>query len=263
MARSIRTRLTPRNAGFGAATGADNHAQLPGDDSLPVLDADQLHPRITSHGTRITRIDTKGGWGTTPPALLLCTASVSVTSLGPSHRRTTVRRETRTRAVVALVGTALMIAGVTAGARAQKLSPAEAATRLSGTWVLNRELTSGFRAPGRRGGGRGGNLRMAIAPAFAQRGGGGGHRPRRRELTCSPAERRRDGGHARAAAAGRSHHDQGHPGPGDVRRCARSAQLCARRKGGQGHRGRRRGQHEVAVGQGRPQAGVLDRPRAS
>jgi hypothetical protein len=86
-----------------------------------------------------------------------------------------VRRETRTRAVVALVATALTIAGVTAGAGTQKLSPAEAATRLSGTWVLNKELTSGFRAPGPRGGGRGGGLRMAIAmaPAFAQRGTGG------------------------------------------------------------------------------------------
>jgi hypothetical protein len=67
------------------------------------------------------------------------------------------------------MGTALVLAGVTAGARAQKLSPAEAATRLSGTWVLNKELTSGFSAPGgRRGGGRGGGLRMAMAPSFAQ-----------------------------------------------------------------------------------------------
>jgi hypothetical protein len=86
-----------------------------------------------------------------------------------------VRRETRSRAVAALVGVALAVGGASAGAREQKLSPAEAATRLSGTWVLNRELTSGFRAPGRRGGGRGGSLRMATAPAFAQgRGGGGG-----------------------------------------------------------------------------------------
>lgn len=80
-----------------------------------------------------------------------------------------MRRERHTRAVVALVGAALALAGVTAGARTQKLSPAEAATRLSGTWVLNKELTSGFRAPaGRRGGGRGGGLRMAMAPVFAQ-----------------------------------------------------------------------------------------------
>jgi hypothetical protein len=86
----------------------------------------------------------------------------------------TVRRERQARAVVVLVGAALALAGVTAGARMQKLSPAEAATRLSGTWVLNKELTSGFKAPGgRRGGGRGGGLRMAMAPAYGQRGTGG------------------------------------------------------------------------------------------
>ena len=80
-----------------------------------------------------------------------------------------MRRERQTRAVVAVVGAALALAGVTAGARGQKLTPVEAATRLSGTWVLNKELTSGFRAPGgRRGGGGGGGLRMAMAPAFAQ-----------------------------------------------------------------------------------------------
>ena len=83
-------------------------------------------------------------------------------------------QETRKRAAVALIGAVLTVAGVAAGARAQKLTPAEAATRLSGTWVLNRELTSGFSAPGRRGGGRGGGLQMSVAPGFAQRGGGGG-----------------------------------------------------------------------------------------
>ena len=79
-----------------------------------------------------------------------------------------MRRERQTRAVAALVGAVLALTSVTALARAQKLSPVEAATRLSGTWVLNKELTSGFKAPGgRRGGGRGGP-RMAMAPAFAQ-----------------------------------------------------------------------------------------------
>ena len=74
---------------------------------------------------------------------------------------------------MALVGAALAFAGVTAGAGIQKLTPAEVATRMSGTWVLNKELTSGFKAPaGRRGGGRGGGLRMATAPAFGQRGTG-------------------------------------------------------------------------------------------
>ena len=79
-----------------------------------------------------------------------------------------MKRERHARIVVVLVGAALALAGVTAGAKAQKLSPAEAATRLTGTWVLNKELTSGFSAPGRRGGARGGGLRMAMAPSFAQ-----------------------------------------------------------------------------------------------
>ena len=76
--------------------------------------------------------------------------------------------------MAALAAVLLTLVGVSAAARAQKLTPAEAATRLSGTWVLNRELTSGFSAPGRRGGGRGGGLQMSVAPGFAQRGGGGG-----------------------------------------------------------------------------------------
>ena len=83
-------------------------------------------------------------------------------------------RETRARRVAALAAVLLTLVGASAAARAQKLTPAEAATRLTGTWVLNRELTSGFSAPGRRGGGRGGGLQMAVAPGFAQRGGGGG-----------------------------------------------------------------------------------------
>ena len=38
---------------------------------------------------------------------------------------------------------------------AQKTTPADAATRLTGTWKLNRELSPGFRAPGSRPGGPG------------------------------------------------------------------------------------------------------------
>ena len=71
-----------------------------------------------------------------------------------------------------MVGVALTVAGVTAGAGGQKLAPAEAAARLSGTWVLNRELTSGFTAPGQRGGRRGGGLLLSLAPGAGQRGGG-------------------------------------------------------------------------------------------
>jgi hypothetical protein len=43
------------------------------------------------------------------------------------------------------------------GVGAQKTSASDLAAKLSGTWVLNRELSTGFRAPapGRRGGGGG------------------------------------------------------------------------------------------------------------
>jgi hypothetical protein len=50
---------------------------------------------------------------------------------------------------------------------AQKASPADLATKLTGTWSLNRELSSGFSAPGR--GGPGG--RRGGGPAFALGGG--------------------------------------------------------------------------------------------
>jgi hypothetical protein len=66
---------------------------------------------------------------------------------------------------------------VSALAAKQKLTPVEAATRLSGTWVLNRELSTGFKAPAAPGGpGRGGGALFAMAPGVAQgrsRGGGG------------------------------------------------------------------------------------------
>jgi hypothetical protein len=76
-------------------------------------------------------------------------------------------------AAIALAGAAAMAAAT------QKLAPAEAATKLSGTWTLNRELTTGFnagRGAGRRGGaGRGGNFSMAgMGAPLAQRGGGAG-----------------------------------------------------------------------------------------
>jgi hypothetical protein len=83
-----------------------------------------------------------------------------------------LRQAQRRRSLVALVGVALTVAGVTAGAGTQKLTPAEAATRLSGTWALNRELTSGFNAPGQRGGRRGGGLLLSMAPGAGQRGAG-------------------------------------------------------------------------------------------
>jgi hypothetical protein len=66
----------------------------------------------------------------------------------------------RVRAVLSIAVVTVLIAG--AIARAQKLTPQDLAGKLSGTWVLNRDLSTGFRAPGRRGG------------ALMQRGRGGG-----------------------------------------------------------------------------------------
>ena len=74
------------------------------------------------------------------------------------------------------VAVATMAFGFAASVAAQKLSPADAAARLTGTWTLNRELSPGFKAPGGRPGGpgRGGTLFSVAAPAFAPQGGGGG-----------------------------------------------------------------------------------------
>ena len=88
-----------------------------------------------------------------------------------------MRRESPRRVSVALAAIALAGAAVTAAAT-QKLTPAEVAAKMSGTWVLNRELTTGFNAPKGapgRGGGRGGNFNVAgIGAPPAQRGGGAG-----------------------------------------------------------------------------------------
>ncbi len=90
-----------------------------------------------------------------------------------------MRRESQRRVSVALAAIALAGAAVTAAAT-QKLTPAEVAAKMSGTWVLNRELTTGFNAPkgapgGRGGGGRGGNFTVAgIGAPLAQRGAGAG-----------------------------------------------------------------------------------------
>jgi hypothetical protein len=75
-------------------------------------------------------------------------------------------------ATAVLAGGAMMVA-FSQGVSAQKASPADLAAKLSGTWVLNRELSPGFRAaPGRRGGG--GGAFFAAAGLAGQRGGRGG-----------------------------------------------------------------------------------------
>ena len=64
---------------------------------------------------------------------------------------------------------------VVAGRAVEARQTADVAARLSGTWVLNRDLSTGFGAPGRgRGGPRLGARFAATAFAAAQRGGGGG-----------------------------------------------------------------------------------------
>ena len=67
------------------------------------------------------------------------------------------------RTAIALSAAAMLVTFTGIGARAQKPSPADLAAKLSGTWVLNRELSTGFGAPGRRGGG----ARYSSSPLFA------------------------------------------------------------------------------------------------
>jgi len=57
---------------------------------------------------------------------------------------------------------------------AQKVTPAEIAAKLSGTWTINMELSPGFSAPGAPGGRRGGRPSFALAGLAGQRGGGRG-----------------------------------------------------------------------------------------
>lgn len=106
--------------------------------------------------------------------------------------RTLPRRIGIALGAIAVTGTGLIV-----GAVAQKLTPAEAAARLSGTWTINRELTSGFNAAGRRGGrGGGGNFslggnaaRFGPTASYAQRGGGTGPSTASDMSDLSPAER--------------------------------------------------------------------------
>jgi hypothetical protein len=72
----------------------------------------------------------------------------------------------------ALLAAALCYLGV-AGGTVEARQPADIAAKLTGTWVLNRELSTGF-GPAGRGRGRGDAPRFALAaPAMSQRGGGG------------------------------------------------------------------------------------------
>ena len=92
---------------------------------------------------------------------------------------------TMTRAAAlsaALVTVVFTGRGVEARQSAQDL-----AVKLSGTWVFNRELSSGFGAAGRGGRGLRPAVRFAIAPGLQGRGGGGGGVSDASDLT--PAQR--------------------------------------------------------------------------
>jgi hypothetical protein len=79
---------------------------------------------------------------------------------------TMTRTAALSAALVAMVFTGL---GVEARQSAQDL-----AVKLSGTWVFNRDLSSGFGGAGRGGRGPRPAARFVIAPGFQGRGGGGG-----------------------------------------------------------------------------------------
>lgn len=74
----------------------------------------------------------------------------------------------------ALVGAMAVLLCAGASVVAQKLTPAEVAAKFTGTWKLNRELSTPSlgAAPARGEGRRGGS--PAFAVGFFQRGGGGG-----------------------------------------------------------------------------------------
>jgi hypothetical protein len=84
----------------------------------------------------------------------------------------TMRGLTRRIAAVSLAAVAIVCVDVVAQ---QKLAPQDLAARLSGVWVLNRELSTGFGRPsGRRGGAELLRPRFAAVGLVGQRGGGRG-----------------------------------------------------------------------------------------
>jgi len=79
---------------------------------------------------------------------------------------------------IAIAAVAITVAS---GVQAQKVTPADAAAKLTGTWKLNRELSPGFRDPASRPGGRGRGgsalaSRFSAAPSFVPQGRGSGGR---------------------------------------------------------------------------------------
>ena len=72
--------------------------------------------------------------------------------------------------MLAVASAALALSALVA---AQNRTPAEAAEKLTGTWVFNKELSKGFSTPGARPGGPGRGALFTVAPAYGQGRGGG------------------------------------------------------------------------------------------
>jgi hypothetical protein len=89
----------------------------------------------------------------------------------------------RTTRAVAL--SAALLAGMFMGHAVEaRQSAQDLAAKLTGTWVLNRDLSTGFGAPARgRGGLRPRPLYAAAAPVVPQRGGGGAGASEATDLT--------------------------------------------------------------------------------
>jgi hypothetical protein len=99
-----------------------------------------------------------------------------------------MRPKTTSTAALSAAMLAMLLSGSTLEARRLPLGRQDPAAKLTGTWVLNRELSTGFAAPG-RGRGRGGQQRPGARFATAnmrvvsQRGGGGGFGNEASDLT--------------------------------------------------------------------------------
>jgi hypothetical protein len=77
------------------------------------------------------------------------------------------------RSDILLAGVALATVAATGRLDGQKLSLAEVAAQLSGTWSINRTLSPAFAAPAKGGGGRSRGAAYAIGGFTPQRGGRG------------------------------------------------------------------------------------------
>lgn len=89
-----------------------------------------------------------------------------------------MNRSTGTALIAALSGCALIVGTFATTVAAQRMTPAELATALTGTWKMNLELSPQFKAPAGRQGAAGPlgtpGTRTSGSALALQRGGGGG-----------------------------------------------------------------------------------------